>query len=554
VFTLFVINVNTAAAWSLTGNTGTTAGTNFIGTSDNKDFVFKTNNTEWARITSGGNVGIGTTSPNALFHVYNSTSPRIRLETGSGGFSRLEFFENNLSKYQIGYNESGLDAKFGIFDNGAATWAVTLTGGNVGIGTTRPLGKTHIFTTSSDGNVSCWGTGQLVVGQEVNTGGVGISYNTSNNTGVINALSPGIAWRNLVLQSNGGNVGIGTNVPTELLHLYKANADVAIRYQSTQSTATFNYTGSQQTWVVPGGVTSITVDVMGAQGAPVNSLNILDSYYGLPVRGGRGGRTQGDISVTPGETLYLYVGGAGVYASGGVGGYNGGGNGCSPGGHGGGGASDIRRGGTALANRVIVAAGGGGDAGNVDCRDGGSGGGLTGIAGWGCWGNDGGGATQTAGGAGGGGKSAGNGSLGIGGVGVYDGNANRGGGGGGGGYYGGGGAFSGAVGGGGSSLVPAGGSTTSDYKTEYGQIIITYNLNWVSGTDNSDAGKFKISAGTSMGTSDYFTINGNGNVGIGTVNPGSKLSVVGLPTSAAGLSSGDIWRDAANGNVLKVVP
>jgi len=50
------------------------------------------------------------------------------------------------------------------------------------------------------------------------------------------------------------------------------------------------------------------------------------------------------------------------------------------------------------------------------------------------------------------------------------------------------------------------------------------------------------------------TILPSGNVGIGTGGPGSKLSVVGLPTSSAGLSSGDIWRDSAAANVLKIVP
>jgi len=51
-------------AWVLTGNAGTTAGTNFLGTTDAKDLVFKTNSTEWMRILSGGNVGIGTSTPN----------------------------------------------------------------------------------------------------------------------------------------------------------------------------------------------------------------------------------------------------------------------------------------------------------------------------------------------------------------------------------------------------------------------------------------------------------------------------------------------------------
>lgn len=41
-----------ASGWSLLGNTGTTAGTNFIGTTDAIDFVLKTNATEALRITS----------------------------------------------------------------------------------------------------------------------------------------------------------------------------------------------------------------------------------------------------------------------------------------------------------------------------------------------------------------------------------------------------------------------------------------------------------------------------------------------------------------------
>ncbi len=50
-------------AWSLTGNAGTVAGTNFIGTTDAIDWVIKTSNTERMRVLSGGNVGIATNTP-----------------------------------------------------------------------------------------------------------------------------------------------------------------------------------------------------------------------------------------------------------------------------------------------------------------------------------------------------------------------------------------------------------------------------------------------------------------------------------------------------------
>lgn len=55
--------------WRLTGNSGTTAGTNFIGTTDAVDWVIKTNNTERARVKSTGNVGIATTAPGATLDV-----------------------------------------------------------------------------------------------------------------------------------------------------------------------------------------------------------------------------------------------------------------------------------------------------------------------------------------------------------------------------------------------------------------------------------------------------------------------------------------------------
>ncbi|MBX2906723.1 MAG: hypothetical protein KF744_11835, partial [Taibaiella sp.] len=246
---------------------------------------------------------------------------------------------------------------------------------------------------------------------------------------------------------------------------------------------TFNYTGSVQTYTVPSGVTLLAVDVCGAQGG---------NYSTTGNTGGKGGRAQGTISVSPGNTLYIYVGQQPVAGSCGstsvVGGSNSGGgaqggNGTTAGGcggAGGGGASDIRTVSgsttTALNSRLIVGAGGGGSA--WDCgENGGDGGGLTGGLGNDCgsytltWG--GGPGTQTAGGAaatGGSGPTAG----GLG----YGGNANTSnfGGGGGGGYYGGGGAYYGSACGGSSfygGTGVSGGTTTAGFRTGNGYVVIT---------------------------------------------------------------------------------
>lgn len=108
-------------------------------------------------------------------------------------------------------------------------------------------------------------------------------------------------------------------------------------FPPTTSSITLAYTGSQQTWVVPSGVTSIVVELRGARGGG-----------GV---GGKGLYLRFRMPVTPGETLYGFVGGQGAT-------FNGGGS-CRWTGIGGG-ATDIRRGGNAVSNRVAVASGGGG--------------------------------------------------------------------------------------------------------------------------------------------------------------------------------------------------
>lgn len=81
--------------WSLVGNSGTIAGTNFIGTSDAQDVVFKTNNSEAFRVfNSSNNVAVGTTTDvtGYKFIVSNNTidaaKSGIKIDvTNTGGVS-----------------------------------------------------------------------------------------------------------------------------------------------------------------------------------------------------------------------------------------------------------------------------------------------------------------------------------------------------------------------------------------------------------------------------------------------------------------------------------
>ncbi len=55
--------------WKMNGNNDIDANTNFIGTTNSKDLVFKTNDQERMRITSDGKLGFGTNNPQTGFHV-----------------------------------------------------------------------------------------------------------------------------------------------------------------------------------------------------------------------------------------------------------------------------------------------------------------------------------------------------------------------------------------------------------------------------------------------------------------------------------------------------
>jgi hypothetical protein len=545
--------------------------------------------TERLRITADGNVGIGTTTPGQRLEVVGNTSvtgnsavtgnsyvsgnvgigtttPGQKLEVAGQIYSStggIRFPDNTVQTTaaitatgaSFIQNQTSLQspANFNIGGNGYV-------GGNVGIGTTTPGQKLDVT-----GNANVTGNSYVGGNMGIGTTTPGQKLDVSGNANVSGNVTTG---GNATVGGNtivSGTVGIGTSSPAASaaldvssttkgllpprlnqtqrdaiaspatgLTIYNTTTNTLNVWNGTSWTAsltateqpfqnptvTFAYTGGPQTYTVPAGVYSLGVDAAGAEGGRSNR-----PISG--VQGGRGARVQATLAVTPGETLTIYVGGAGSTASSGPGGagYNGGGS-AGRGGGAGGGASDVRRSttapSTAVAERLLVAAGGGGGGYFGFGGDAGAPNGATGDAGGG--GIAGTGATQSAGGSLGG-------ALGQGGNAAPNDNN----GGGGGGYYGGGGSPVGAGGGGGSSWVtPTGSSSVTlagGYRTGSGVVVLTPSPAYAAPA--LDGSNFTNVPGTwtASGANVYRAA---GQVGIGTSSPAAS-AVLDVSSTTKGL-------------------
>ena len=417
---------------------------------------------------TAGKVGVGTATPNAsaALDVSSSTKglliPRLAL-TGTAAASPLDA---HVAGMMVHNTATVSDVAPGFYYNTGSQWvAVSSTYTQVPTITTTPASNIAWNSLTSGGTIT-------------NTGGAavtasGVCWNTTGSPTTTNSKTTD----NVASGAFTSTVGVLSAGLVYYIRAYATNS-IGTAYGNTltvtagsYNTATFSYTGSQQTWTVPSGVTSVILECWGAQGGG----NLTG--YGL------GGYARGSLAVTPGQTLYVYVGQQPTvdvtYSVYHAGGWNGGGQGWSNG-QSGGGASDVRVNGSGLGNRIIVAGGGGGPGGAGNSGySGGDGGGSTGGNGLHNGSYDpgfcGGGGGQTYGGA----KEstytngATAGSLGLGGNGGNSGNYA--GGAGGGGYYGGGGGDQGS-GGGGSGYI--GGVTSTSMTTAsrngHGQIVISY--------------------------------------------------------------------------------
>jgi len=269
--------------------------------------AIRTNNAEHMRIKSDGKVGIGTTAPQGMLHVADSkasggdlwtqigagNAPSIHIQnTGNAANTNavLYFRNSSAEKASIGarfVNQSTgeTELRFGTTNSsGSSLERMVLTGaGNVGIGTTAPLGKLSVgagsindaglpvqISTGADGTQAWYavnrnGSYGALFGYSANSTYKGLVLRNVVSSGTANADGISFMTNNTSMRmhiTGAGNVGIGTNSPTQKLHIaggtLVANSELQITSSASYTThLNYNNTGDNYISFAPSGQTAI---------------------------------------------------------------------------------------------------------------------------------------------------------------------------------------------------------------------------------------------------------------------------------------------------------
>ena len=271
----------------------TSTGGNFNLSSGIRGFNFANSNGDLVRIDQNGNVGIGTTSPGAKLHLADSASggnPSFILQddarSGAAALNYVLLTDSlNTNQAKIGYL-SGLNTDLTLqnlvgstslvssaqtkviagtntlFENSGSEKMRITSAGSVGIGTTSPSTKLHVFEagtsmiTVDSGATAPYKAGIEFLRSSINGGSI---YNDGNNVQIkfdsyfgydsANPSRGGFQFRTAPVSNNTmvdavridalGSVGIGTTTPSEKLQVN--NGKLYITESANASTANLVY-------------------------------------------------------------------------------------------------------------------------------------------------------------------------------------------------------------------------------------------------------------------------------------------------------------------------
>ncbi|HVX52689.1 MAG TPA: tail fiber domain-containing protein [Chitinophagaceae bacterium] len=197
--------------WSTTGNPGTTPGTNYIGTSDAQDLVFKTNAMQRMRILKTGLVGIGTATPAYPLDVESAGTAIYGNSTASGGYGvwgnsiYLGVYGEGGTYGVYGYGDSygvygssgdigvygsgttygvyGSGSTYGVYGYSSGGNAVYATSGYVGVNANGSSYGVNAVGTAASGSYGIYASGNYVGVYSVSDGAASVVGNSTNSTG-----------------------------------------------------------------------------------------------------------------------------------------------------------------------------------------------------------------------------------------------------------------------------------------------------------------------------------------------------------------------------------
>jgi len=260
-FSIAVIAAH-AQNWLLNGNAGISAANNFLGTTDTKPVVFKTNGAERMRIDKTGNIGIGTTNPGARFNIQVGSNVSL---TGTDSF-----LLGSLNSFNLAFDNNEIQARINGKGN---TLFLNYWGGPVWIGNHNSSFVPAVYA-AKDGKVG--------IGSSNVTSGYALTVNATSTLNGINVTDPADNYSIYCSKSGSGrnayfaNTSPGTSDAT----IYGSNNGYGegVYGSGNNAAGVFGYSTS-------------SIGVYGKSG----------SYYGIYALGGGGAYSayiNGDIYAT----------------------------------------------------------------------------------------------------------------------------------------------------------------------------------------------------------------------------------------------------------------
>jgi Chaperone of endosialidase len=212
--------------WQIRANSSASGGGNFLafvdqgttGNSETGTIVFEVDAGAPAnslRVSSGGNIGVGTATPVLDVHVNTTDTPAMRLEqNNTGGFTAQTWdIAGNEANFFVRDVTGGSRLPFRIRP-GAPTSSIDIAAnGFVGVGTASP----GLVSGTSSQLLEISGTNNAALALRNTTGNRQyVVYVGSTGNNLFNIFDATVGLDRLTINTT-GQVGIGTNAPTDLL-------------------------------------------------------------------------------------------------------------------------------------------------------------------------------------------------------------------------------------------------------------------------------------------------------------------------------------------------